>query len=556
MLGRVPRARPRRRRDGRSSIPIVSTVTGAWATDEQLADPDYWATHLRQTVRFSDAAGVLLDQPDMILLEVGPGQTLTSLARQHPQQRRTGSSSRRSAIRASRSSDEETMLRALGQIWAAGGTSTGPPSTAAGGRWWPCPTYPFDHERYWIDPARRPSRRARRAAPAGRRDRSPRRRMAALPPGRFAASLDARPPSCAAGRDIAGCDGAPPGRIAPGPDRRAAGVDPERPERHRAAALDPTASFADLGFDSLFLTQANAQFRKQFGVRITFRQIFEEAPSIDSLAGFIDAQACRRTRSRRPNSARPSSAPTSGGRREPAPLSGGRREHAARSAGRRRRARQTGAGSSAVERLIREQLRIMEQQLELMRRSARCRGPDLEPRQRARRRRRRDRATGHPGARAFRGRAARGRRPPARANGPLPRDARPGPPPPASRDLTEASKPRSTALVRRADARTPGIEAARAAVAAPPRRQPGDRRLRPGVEGARLPGRRPSARAGRGSGTSTATSTSTRRSASGRTCSATRRTSSSTPCASSSTAASRSASRATCWARSARWHAR
>src|SRR6185436_2623774 len=56
------------------------------------------------------------------------------------------------------------------------------------------------------------------------------------------------------------------------------------------AALDPTASFAELGFDSLFLTQANAQFRKQFGVRITFRQIFEEAPSISSLAEFIDGK--------------------------------------------------------------------------------------------------------------------------------------------------------------------------------------------------------------------------------------------------------------------------
>ena len=49
-------------------------------------------------------------------------------------------------------------------------------------------------------------------------------------------------------------------------------------------------TFIDLGFDSLFLTQANSQFRKQFGVRITFRQLFEEAPSIESLARFIDAK--------------------------------------------------------------------------------------------------------------------------------------------------------------------------------------------------------------------------------------------------------------------------
>ena len=74
------------------------------------------------------------------------------------------------------------------------------------------------------------------------------------------------------------------------------------------SALDPTATFAELGFDSLFLTQANAQFRKQFGVRITFRQLFEEAPSIASLAGFIDSRLAedafpepdRRTMTREP----------------------------------------------------------------------------------------------------------------------------------------------------------------------------------------------------------------------------------------------------------------
>ena len=42
-------------------IPMVSTVTGTWAAEDQLSDPGYWASHLRQTVRFSDAVGVLLE---------------------------------------------------------------------------------------------------------------------------------------------------------------------------------------------------------------------------------------------------------------------------------------------------------------------------------------------------------------------------------------------------------------------------------------------------------------------------------------------------------------
>ncbi|HEX4375190.1 MAG TPA: amino acid adenylation domain-containing protein, partial [Puia sp.] len=36
-------------------IPIVSTVTGKWMTDENATDPSYWASHLRSTVRFADA---------------------------------------------------------------------------------------------------------------------------------------------------------------------------------------------------------------------------------------------------------------------------------------------------------------------------------------------------------------------------------------------------------------------------------------------------------------------------------------------------------------------
>ena len=54
------------------------------------------------------------------------------------------------------------------------------------------------------------------------------------------------------------------------------------------AALNQTTPFADLGFDSLFLTQANTAFRKEFDVRITFRQLFEQAPDVSSLAAFID----------------------------------------------------------------------------------------------------------------------------------------------------------------------------------------------------------------------------------------------------------------------------
>ena len=48
------------------------------------------------------------------------------------------------------------------------------------------------------------------------------------------------------------------------------------------------ATFLELGFDSLFLTQSITKIKKAFGVKLNFRQLFDEAPTIDALAGFLD----------------------------------------------------------------------------------------------------------------------------------------------------------------------------------------------------------------------------------------------------------------------------
>lgn len=65
-------------------LPLVSGQTGTWMSTEQAPDPDHWARHLRNTVRFADGLTTLLDDPELVLLEVGPGQTLTHLAQLHP----------------------------------------------------------------------------------------------------------------------------------------------------------------------------------------------------------------------------------------------------------------------------------------------------------------------------------------------------------------------------------------------------------------------------------------------------------------------------------------
>ena len=63
------------------TIPYVSNLTGTWVTAADVTDPDYWVRHLRDAVRFSDGIATILADPNRVLLEIGPGRTLASLAR-------------------------------------------------------------------------------------------------------------------------------------------------------------------------------------------------------------------------------------------------------------------------------------------------------------------------------------------------------------------------------------------------------------------------------------------------------------------------------------------
>jgi acyl transferase domain-containing protein len=129
-------------------IPFVSNVTGTWITPEEATDPHYWARHSRQTVQFADGLRTLLAEEDQVLLEVGPGHTLTVLARQ---QRATAAftSMRRAQ---DEQADRAFLLTTLGRLWLSGLEIDW---RALYGderrRRTPLPTYPFAHDRYWLD---------------------------------------------------------------------------------------------------------------------------------------------------------------------------------------------------------------------------------------------------------------------------------------------------------------------------------------------------------------------------------------------------------------------
>jgi len=134
-------------------IPFISNLTGDWIKDSEATDPEYWVKHLRNTVRFADGVGKLLESGNYALLEVGPGRTLLSLSGLHPAKRAD------QVIAASlRHPDDDTqdlpqMLTALGRLWQAGvDIEWDKFYEGQQRRRVPLPTYAFDHARHWIEP--------------------------------------------------------------------------------------------------------------------------------------------------------------------------------------------------------------------------------------------------------------------------------------------------------------------------------------------------------------------------------------------------------------------
>lgn len=66
-------------RFARPTTPFTSNVTGSWITAQDAVDPDYWVSHMCSTVMFDKGLRTIAADGERIFLEVGPGQTLTTL---------------------------------------------------------------------------------------------------------------------------------------------------------------------------------------------------------------------------------------------------------------------------------------------------------------------------------------------------------------------------------------------------------------------------------------------------------------------------------------------
>jgi len=141
-------------------IPLVSNLTGTWVDGAEITDPAYWVRHLRSTVRFGDGVERLLAKGARALVEVGPGRTLGSLARQ--QKTKAGTIVQTLRHPQEDASDPSFLLGTVGKLWVAGVAVDAERLCGPGRMRVELPTYPFQRQRYWVDPDAddQPARRA------------------------------------------------------------------------------------------------------------------------------------------------------------------------------------------------------------------------------------------------------------------------------------------------------------------------------------------------------------------------------------------------------------
>lgn len=135
-------------------IPFVSNVTGTWITAEQVLDPGYWARHMCKTIRLADGLNALWHSSSTTLLEIGPGQFLSSLALQHPASQEVPQKLMLRSLRHlhEKYTDRELLLNSAAKLWSSGGTIDWSGMHAHEQRQVvPLPTYPFERQHYWIE---------------------------------------------------------------------------------------------------------------------------------------------------------------------------------------------------------------------------------------------------------------------------------------------------------------------------------------------------------------------------------------------------------------------
>jgi len=247
-------------------IPYISGLSGQWITAEQTTSTAYWAQHMRRPVRFFEGIRSLQRLEGAVMLEVGPGHALCSLARS------AGLSADRAVASLGHDPnalhERRAVLDALGRMWLHGvdidwmGLHGQSAPRRIG-----LPAYSFARKRYWIE------RRTARAAPAEES---------------LSAGIQSR---------LVFAEAAEPRATSyPRPHLKSAYVPASNEIESRIIELWQDClgiegigthdNFFELGGDSLLATRVYSSLKKEFDVELPMRRLFELA-TIRNLYMFI-----------------------------------------------------------------------------------------------------------------------------------------------------------------------------------------------------------------------------------------------------------------------------
>jgi len=243
---------------GLPKIPIVSTVTGNFLTDDEATNIAYWTGHLRNPVRFSDAVNTLFEQEgEKVFLEVGPGNVLASLCRQSPKS--GGKIFLNGLINAENQSGFSQYLNTLGSLWAEGIQIEWEKFNSPTAKKINVPTYAFKKELVWLESIQT------------KKDFSESGSVTDLDP----VSISQSPQKIEIMSRI---------------EKIKKEVINVIEETTGMSISNDSSSFLEMGFDSLLLTQLATSLKKNFKTSITFRQLNESLSDLNSLSKFLDTE--------------------------------------------------------------------------------------------------------------------------------------------------------------------------------------------------------------------------------------------------------------------------
>ncbi|MBF0558174.1 MAG: AMP-binding protein, partial [Nitrospirae bacterium] len=242
------------------SVPLISNITGDFVSPDEIARPAYWSSHILSPVLFYKSVTALQKKGYELFLEIGASPVLSGLGRQCvPAHYGCWISSLRNG-----QDDWQQVLGALAALYVNGAAIDWKGfHKARHGRKIALPTYPFQRQRYWINPVK------------SEVNRTP---LEIEIDGQAASgSRIACASQCVSAASIA--------------DEVKAIIN--KVSRFGVEEIDENKNLFELGLDSLMLTQLRYAIDKKFGLGIPMSSFYQETDTVAKIAAHIEARMPR-----------------------------------------------------------------------------------------------------------------------------------------------------------------------------------------------------------------------------------------------------------------------